>query len=305
MNQFARKQAAGDRWTPQLVHDVANSPDLAAAALRLGANRVPVFPCVPGGKRPLTPHGFQDATAEHDSIDSWWRRQPEANIGVPTGALGGIDVVDVDVRPTGSGYPGIGRARDAGLVDGWAWLVRTPSGGLHAYFLHDEQREQRSWQVPDKHIDFRGDGGYIVMPPSQVVDTAGVAHGYELLAVADHRQPRPVDATALRAYLDPPRTPRPPKDLPPPGARPEHLAAYVASCPEGRRNNVLFWAACRMVEDGHPWNTTAHLLGEAAQTAGLPEAEAMGAIRSAYRCTSQRGSFSAPQSIAPVEAVGL
>lgn len=305
MNQFSRRRVAVNQWSPQLVLDVANAPDHVSAATRLGDSGVPVFPCVPGGKRPLTPHGFLDASTELDVISSWWRREPEANIGIPTGSAGGIDVVDVDVHAGGSGYASLERARRSGLVEGWAWLVRTPSGGLHAYFLHTGQPEQRSWQVPHRHIDFRGDGGYIVVPPSRVMDATGAPHPYRLLAVAAHRPPQPVDSARLRALLDPPRPPRPPTDRPPRGSRPDRLAAWVASRPEGARNGGLFWAACRMAENGHTLSATAQLLGAAAQAAGLPEPEALGTIHSAYRIASRRGREPAPRATSPIQAVGL
>lgn len=56
--------------------------DLAAAG-------VPVFPCVPGAKRPLTPRGFQDATTETFQVERWWGRWPTANLGLPTSAVSG------------------------------------------------------------------------------------------------------------------------------------------------------------------------------------------------------------------------
>jgi hypothetical protein len=91
--------------------------------------------------------------------------------------------------------------------------------------------------------------------------------------------------------------------MPTVGARPDKLAAWVASRPEGARNHGLFWAACRMVEDGHPFDTTASLLGEAAQTAGLPEREATTTIRSAYRIACRLGT--PPGHTRTVEAVSL
>lgn len=304
MNQLHQQRAATVRWSPRLLSDLINAPDLASAAEHLGASDIPVFPCVPGGKRPLTAHGFQDASTSLDLIDAWWRRHPDANIGVPTGAAGGVDVVDVDVHKSGSGYPAFERARRAGFVEGWAWLVRTPSGGLHAYFLHHDDGEQRSWQVPGKHIDFRGDGGYIVIPPSRVTGQDGVTRSYQQIAVASH-QPGSVDANGLRGFLEPPRPTRPPTDLPPVGARPDKLAAWVASRPEGGRNGGLFWAACRMAEDGHDLSSTASLLGEAAYAAGLPEREAMATIRSAYRIARRLGPAHESRPTQAVEAVGL
>ena len=305
MNQLHQQQAATVRWSPRLIHDIVNAPDLATAAGRLGASGVPVFPCVPGGKRPLTAHGFQDASADLGVINFWWRREPDANIGVPTGAAGGIDVVDVDVHQTGSGFAAFEHARRAGFVERWAWLVRTPSGGLHAYFHHTDKHEQRSWQVPNKHIDFRGDGGYIIVPPSRVTHDDGVTRSYLQVAVAEHRTPGPVDAAGLRAFLDPPRPIRSPTDIPVVGARPDKLAAWVASRPEGGRNGGLYWAACRMAEEGHDLSTTTSLLGEAAYAAGLPPQEAIATIRSAYRIASRLGPWNELRPTNAVEAVGL
>lgn len=305
MNPLPPQRAETLRWTPRLLTSMVNAPDLSTAAGRLGAGGVPVFPCVPGGKTPLTTHGFQDASADGDVIDFWWRRWPDANIGVPTGEAGGIDVVDVDVHKTGSGFTGFEQARRAGFVDGWAWLIRTPSGGLHAHFLRNFETEQRSWQVPSKHIDFRGDCGYIIVPPSQVTGGDGVTRSYQQIAVAEHHQPRPVDATALRGFLDPPRPMRPPDDMPLVGSRPDNLAAWVASRTEGGRNAGLFWAACRMAEEGHDLSTTTSWLGEAACATGLPAREAMGTIRSAYRIATRPRPAAPLRPTPTVEAVGL
>jgi len=210
-----------------------------------------------------------------------------------------VDVVDVDVHTTGSGFAAFERARSAGLAEGWAWLVRTPSGGVHAYYLRGPASEQRSWQVPGQHVDFRGDGGYIVAPPSRVEGRA-----YEVIAVGAHRA-APVDAAALRRFLEPPRPTRPPASMPAVGARPDKLADWVASRPEGARNHGLFWAACRMVEEGHPFDSTANLLGDAARSAGLSEQEAMTTVRSAYRIASRLGAAHIARPTAAAEAVAL
>jgi len=77
---------------------------------------IPVFPCVPGGKQPLTPNGFHDATSAARIIHAWWQRTPDANIGLPTGASTGILVVDIDVHPGGNGFAAFERARAEGLA---------------------------------------------------------------------------------------------------------------------------------------------------------------------------------------------
>jgi hypothetical protein len=303
MNALLPAPPPSDRWSPHLLQELAAARDLPSAAHHLVAYGVPVFPCVPGGKRPLTAHGFLEATADRAMVTSWWDRWPEANIGVPTGAVSGVDVVDVDVHSAGTGFAYFEEARRAGLVDGWIWLVRTPSGGAHAYFPADG--EQRSWQVPGKHIDFRGDGGYIIVAPSRVTTGDGVSRSYRQIAVARHHDPRSVDAASLRAFLDPPRPMPRPVDLPPVGARPDRLAAYVASRVEGGRNRSLFWAACRMAEEGHDFNTATSLLTEAACSAGLPEREARTTIQSAYRTATRLGPTISERPTNTIEGVRL
>lgn len=294
--------------TPQLlaaaVALAATAPHLPTAALTLAGAGVPVFPCVPGGKQPLTSRGFHDASADSAQVTAWWRRWPDANLALPTGGASGLDVVDVDVHSGGNGYPAFERARSAGFVEGWSWLVRTPSTGLHAYFLRTSASEQRSWQVPGKHVDFRGDGGYIVLPPSRVAQSDGALRKYELIAVAQH-QPRPVDAVGLRAFLDPPRPIHSPVNMSAVGARPDRLAAWVASRPEGARNHGLFWAACRMAETGHGFDATSTLLGDAACSAGLTERESLTTIRSAYRAATRLGPANTARPTQTVEAIGL
>ncbi|WP_246000328.1 bifunctional DNA primase/polymerase [Nocardioides pocheonensis] len=302
MNDSAPMNVPPPRWSPRLAKALSGVADLATASVLLARHDVPVFPCAPGGKQPLTAHGFHDATADVAAVHEWWRRWPDANLGVPTGTASGVDVVDVDVHTMGSGFAAFERARGAGVANGWAWLVRTPSGGVHAYFLRRTAEVQRSWQVPSQHVDFRGDGGYIVAPPSRVTRASGQSRAYELIAIGQH-QGGPVDSRQLREFLEPPRPTGPPAGMPAVGARPDKLAAWVASRPEGARNHGLFWAACRMVEDGHPFDTTASVLGEAAQAAGLPEREATTTVRSAYRIACRLGT--APGPTRPVEAVSL
>src|SRR3954470_11924762 len=152
-------------WTVSTMQRVAAERTLAGAAIRFANLGIPVFPCVPGGKQPLTPNGFHDATCSARAVHHWWQRTPDANIGLPTGASTGILVVDIDVHPGGSGFAAFERARAEGLAGSWGWVVRTPSGGIHAYYPAGTDHEQRSWQIPSVHVDFRGDGGYVIAPP--------------------------------------------------------------------------------------------------------------------------------------------
>jgi hypothetical protein len=287
------------RWSTGPMRRVVEEPTLADAALRYANLGVPVFPCVPGGKQPLTSNGFHDATSSARIVHHWWQRNPEANIGLPTGVLTGLLVVDVDVHTAGSGYPAFERSRAAGLTEGWGWLVRTPSGGLHAYFPTTPEVEQRSWQVASAHVDFRGDGGYVIAPPSRI-EVDGRSTTYDVIAAAHHPIQR-LDAGRLRQFLEPPRRLLLRPDVPTIGARPDKLADWVASRPEGARNGGLFWAACRMVEHGHDYHESMAVLGAAAQTAGLPEREIESTISSAFRFASR---LSPPQASPAASRLG-
>lgn len=261
---------------------------LAAAAARYAQQGLRVFPCAPEQKRPLTENGFHDATTSPTRIESWWRSWPWANIGIATGG-DGIDVLDVDIHPTGNGYASLATLEDAGLVDGWAAKIRTPSGGLHLYFPADPAFPQQNWAVTTAHIDFRGEGGYIIAPPS----IGARSTRYEAAATAPSG--RPVDATRIRDLLAPP-PPTPPAgwqaspDLTP-EALVRRIARWVEQQPEGNRNRALFWASCRLAERALPEPYAHGALGQSAQRAGLTATEATVTIRSAYRTVSSARSF--------------
>ena len=85
--------------------------------------------------------------------------------GIATGAPG-PDVLDIDQHgEAGNGYPAFAELERAGLVDGAAAYVRTPAGGMHAYFTGSDQHNGR---LPSHHLDFRSQGGYVLAPPSQM-----------------------------------------------------------------------------------------------------------------------------------------
>lgn len=135
--------------------------DLLAAAVAYARSAWPVFPCVAGGKTPATPHGFHDATTDPARVERWWTRHPDHNIGVPTGLT--FDCIDVDYI----GQPG--------ALDWWLALKEKPDfeidalaitpRGLHAYVL-PTGAGPNSKLGAISGVDYRGIGGYIVVPPS-------------------------------------------------------------------------------------------------------------------------------------------
>ena len=137
----------------------------AQTALDLAKQGFPVFPCGPD-KRPLTPHGFKDASADLGRVAEFWRQHPSALIGMPTGEVTGLFVVDLDTdKATGEaiGEASLARLGLSGLLLSVP-SVATPSGGRHLYFKHSGLGSTTKRIGPV--IDTRGDGGYVIAPGS-------------------------------------------------------------------------------------------------------------------------------------------
>jgi hypothetical protein len=152
------------------------------AALQFASYGIPVVPlhtpgpegcscrdpeCGSPGKHPRRhprdlPHGVRNASADPAQIDRWWGRWPEANIGIATGSRSGIVVVDLD------GPEGVESARKVlpphALQETLA--VQTGNGGYHLYYHHEGEAVPNSVKRL-AGVDVRGDGGYVVAPPSR------------------------------------------------------------------------------------------------------------------------------------------
>ncbi len=250
-------------------------------ALRWAADACAVFPCRPATKAPLVPGGFHDATTDAALIRDWWGRWPGALIGMPTGAPSGLVVADLDVKGGRDGVAAFEALR-AGREMPPHPLVRTRSGGLHHYFAAVPDRPVRcSAGRLAPGVDVRGEGGYIIVPPSP---------GYVFVRGGSAPPPPPW----LLDLLSPPPRPCAPSVAAAFGgarAAPDRrLAALVraaAVAPEGQRNRLAFWAACRMgeaVREGLLGEAQARAMAEeAAKHAGLPAAEAARTAASGVR----------------------
>ncbi len=146
-----------------------NAQPLVRAALAYAHRGMPVFPCEPLGKRPLTRDGFWDASSEASIVGRWWARWPRANIGVPTGERSGLLVLDVDPRDGGPGS--LEELEEAFDPLPPTTRARTGGGGEHVFFRYPGGgvRNSASWVGPG--LDVRGEGGYVVVPPSRTGET--------------------------------------------------------------------------------------------------------------------------------------
>ena len=121
--------------------------------------------CASPAKHPRTRHGLHDATTDEKTIAAWWRRWPTANVALRTGAASDLVVVDVD--PAHGGDASLARvAAEHGPLPP-TLTVATGGGGRHFYFTHPGSPVRNSAGALGPGLDLRGDGGYVVAPPSR------------------------------------------------------------------------------------------------------------------------------------------
>jgi hypothetical protein len=237
-------------------------------ALKLADTGMPVFPVL-ANKHPATPHSFKDASSDSAALRELWRRYPGPLVGVPTGGITGFDVLDFDTTK----HPEAGdwwRANRHRLPPTRAHQTR--SGGFHLLFRHDAVVRGVAGKIC-VGVDTRAAGNFIVWWPAhghRVID-APLAFWPDWLLAEFPRKPQPSvpASTTIRFCGD---------------GWLRGLVRTIAHAPEGQRNSILFWAACRAGEAVRAGQAdedfAATVLVEAALRAGLPQAEARRTIDS-------------------------
>jgi hypothetical protein len=163
--------------------------DLASAAFRLPLRGLAVFNLAPGTKKPiLGSNGLLDASSDWDVARTRWAKTPRANIAVATGARSNIWVLDVDRQHDGHKALAELTARHGQLP--LTVGVHTPSGGSHMWWRWptDGRVIRNSAGRIGPGIDVRGEGGYVVAPPSRLRDGrryAWVRGWFEVLDAPD------------------------------------------------------------------------------------------------------------------------
>jgi hypothetical protein len=161
------------RQPAPLRHDLTNIDEIALA---IAATGLSVFPCTKS-KRPVISktdggHGFLDAATDPERVRDLFSRPGVALVGVPTGQVSGFDVLDFDYRHGAAEWEAANRHR----------LPRTRahkslSGGTHLLFLHAPGVRNLASKFA-RGMDVRGEGGYVIFPPStgySIIDDAPVA----------------------------------------------------------------------------------------------------------------------------------
>jgi hypothetical protein len=199
-------------------------PESALAYARRGWS---VIPLRPRDKRPLIPWArYQHHRADEPTIREWLRRSPDANVGIVTGAVSSLVVVDVDPAHGGDDSLASLERAHGPLPD--TIEAATGGGGRHLYFAHP------GGLVPNKvglaaGIDLRGDGGFVVAPPS--VHPSGRRYTWRSPERPDRAQPAPMPAWVAALVRER-------------GYRPGHTLAHWRrlvreGVREGERNNSV------------------------------------------------------------------
>lgn len=224
------------------------------------------FPCA-DSKRPTLKDWPHRASAEPAEIARLWRYHPGPLIAVVTGSASNVDVLDIDKKLSAREWWATHRAK---LPE--TRVHRSRSGGLHLLFRHAPGLRNSAGKIAHG-IDIRADGGYIVYWP---------AIGLPVLCDAP---PAPWPRW-LRDALKPAPPPRR-RVVIPDNLQLRRILAAVADAPEGRRNGLTFWAACRLSEMTASGmlseNDALALVVDAATASGLPYREALATATSGIR----------------------
>ncbi len=277
--------------------------ELLDAALGYAARGISVFPvhaprqgrcdcgkttCTSPAKHPRTPNGLDDASTDTDTIQVWWQKWPNANIGLVTGEH--FDVLDVDGGAGKDGWSDLARVvADHGCLPAGP-VALTGSGGAH-YLFNPTGIGLRTRIVSSgarTHLDWRGKGGYIVAPPSTHI----CGKRYEWAVGLDDEPIRDAPPWLVDLLKPPATIPRSPTGAPADigaygTAALERELGRLVVAPVGQRNDALNRAAHslgQLVAGGvlTAADVVDHLL-TAASRMGLTEHEAEPTIISGLR----------------------
>ncbi len=230
---------------------------------------------------------FQKRQPTNDEIKAGFSRSPQPNIGVVCGALSNLVVLDID------GEEGFRSLREKGLEIPETLSVKT-GRGKHYYFLHpgvptrNFAKGKSSFPLPG--VDFRGDGGYVVAPPS--LHASGVRYEFE-----ENIPPAPLPAwlREMVVKVDCPSTKdqqpsRPTRKKPAQRmSRPERiLSQAVGRAHNGSRNEMGHWLACQLRDNDLSETEARSYVQRYADTVrdrgghAYTEQEALASLRSAY-----------------------
>lgn len=241
--QGSALQYAGVGWAVLPVHGIINS------ACTCGRRD-----CHSPGKHPRTKHGVQDATTDLNIVIEWWTKWPNSNIGVATGKVSGLLVVDIDPRNGGDDTFDSLVEEHGQFPDTVEAL--TGGGGRHLLYRYPTEGRPISGTVLDDGIDIKSNGGFIVATPSRHISGSG--YEWELSSHPSDTEVVPPPEWLVEELRNPLLTAKSRAET---GKRLDP-AEVLAGIPVGKRNNTLFRYFCRLRRRDLTWEECV-VLGEA------------------------------------------
>ena len=286
--------------TPAVIGDIIDGMACKLAALNYAKSGIPVFPCNPDNKRPMTEHGFKDATTDCEAIEDWgdWS---DSLIGIPMGKASGLFVLDIDVKGKANGFDSLATLESQCGALPPTLTVKTPSGGEHRYFVMPETDPPLSISTGKlgAGLDTRGEGGYVIAPPS--VNTEGKAYQFVDQDIDPVELPQWVIA-----LLEKPKSCV--KQVPPLSFNVSDSSPYgkvalngivaeMAAASKGQRNDTLNRLAFRvgvLVRKGEIDRSDIRALFQAAVSTGLSVEEARRTLNSGFEAGLESPATEAP-----------
>lgn len=237
-----------------------------------------IVPCKPFTKQPYVKwRDYQTRKPTPAEVHTWWRKWPRAGIALVTGTLSGIAVVDIDQKSGGT---------TAGH-EITPLMAKTP-GGTHLFYETNGRGPAptgANYDSPGGKADLRGDGGYVLLPPS--LHPSGQRYKWIVQG-----EPSPIPGWVEKI-------PRASDKQPDTGERKTWLRELIANgCEDGKRNDGTSSYAGYLAKQGLPVDValeTIQLWNETKNSPPLPAIEVETTVRSTYRTAESRSNGSQGQ----------
>ncbi|WP_211462889.1 phage/plasmid primase, P4 family [Collimonas silvisoli] len=250
---------------------------ILTAALHFLKRFFAVLPIIANKKFPAVANGFKDASTDPDQIVEWFPKNTHANIGIATGVASSIFVLDIDVKDGVSGMESLAELENKYGPLPPTLTCATGSGGKHFYFNYPQDTPIKCRVAIRPGIDVRGEGGYVVAPPSIVSGN--------LYQWIDESVPI-ADAPAWLIKIVGVKKPREPKLTETPT-----IGTVVTP---GSRNDTMMQAVTEQMKKGHPRNVVTDIvlmLNAAACVPPLEDAEVLKIVDNVFRLYSDQGTM--------------